>query len=221
MSESPDATRAPRRRFAWLRAASDRVPTKWFAGIATGAFLLATAAFGGLATAAPADLSTLDPGEPHVTDQRSLTVQRAVLIDALPEAGVSVEDGERVLALVVEVENGWDEPLSSTGPKGVAGSFRVAGVGAAEPAAARMDDTTSSPVLQPGVPAELVYAWAVDADAFADGQDVEVTLYDLSLYTGSFVTTGRWWDDPVADATVTVSVNDVGAGVDEDGGDGS
>ena len=221
MSEPPDATRAPRRRFAWLQAASDRVPTKWFAGLATGAFLLATAAFGGLATAAPPELSKLDPGEAHVTGQRSLTVQRAVLIDYLSEAGVYVEDGQRVLALVVEVENRWDEPLPSTGASGVAGSFRVADVGKTDAAAARMDDATSSPALQPGVPAELVYAWAVDAAAFEDGQDVEVTLYDLSLYTGSFVTAGQWWDDPVADATVTVSVNDVGAGVEEDSEDGS
>ena len=197
------------------------MPTKWFAGIATGAFLLATAAFGGLATAAPAEPATLDPGAPHVTDQRSLTVQRAVLIDALPEAGVSVDDGERVLALVVEVENRWDEPVSSTDPTGIAASFRVAGVGRTHAAAARMDDATDSPALQPGVPAELVYAWAVDADAFEDGQDLEVTLYELSLYTGSFVTRGQWWTDPVADATVTVSVTDVGAGVDADSGDGS
>jgi hypothetical protein len=220
VSESPDAARAPRRRFAWLQAAGDRVPTKWFAGIATGTFLLATAAFGGLATAATTEPAELAPGEAHATDQRSLTVQRAVLIDALPEAGVFVEDGQRVLALVVDVENRWDEPLPSTGAQGVAGSLRVAGIGETEAVAARMDDTTSSPVLQPGVPAELVYAWAVDADAFEDGQDVEVTLYELSLYTGSFVTTGRWWDDPVADARVIVSVNDVGAGVDEDSGDG-
>lgn len=219
MSESPDAAPAPKRRFAWLQAASDRVPTKWFAGIATGAFLVATAAFGGLATAAPPEPAELLPGEAHITDQRSLTVQRAVLIDALPEAGVVVEDGRRVLALVVEVQNRWDEPLSSIGSDGVAGSLRVAGIGEAGAAAARMDDATSSPVLQPGVPAELVYAWAVEADAFEDGQDVEVTLYELSLYTGSFVTAGRWWDDPVADATVTVSVSDVGAGVDEGGDD--
>ncbi|HKP07652.1 MAG TPA: hypothetical protein VJU58_10410, partial [Microbacterium sp.] len=196
-------------------------PTRWFAGIATGAFLAATAAFGGLATAAPPELAQLSPGEAHVTGQRSLTVQRAVLIDALPEAGVVVEDGQRVLAVVVEVQNRWDEPLSSTGADGVAGSFRVAGTGEAVAAAARMDDATSAPTLQPGVPAELVYAWPVDAAAFEDGQDVEVTMYELSLYTGSFVTAGRWWDDPVADATVTVSVTDVGAGVDEDGDDDS
>jgi len=219
VSESPDAARAPRRRFAWLKAAGDRVPTKWFAGIATGAFLLATAAFGGLATAAPDDLAHLEPGQAHVSDQRSLTVERAVLIDELPEAGVYVEDGQRVLAIIVDVENRWDEPLTSAGSNGIAGSLRVAGVDAASAGAARMDDATSSPVLQPGVPVQLVYAWPVEADSFEDGQAVRVTLYDMSLYTGSFVLGGQWWDDPVADATVTVRVADVGAGVDAEAGD--
>ena len=53
MSDSPDAAPVRKRRFEWIRAASDRVPTRWLAGIATALFLVATAAFGGLATAAP------------------------------------------------------------------------------------------------------------------------------------------------------------------------
>jgi hypothetical protein len=212
----------PKRRFAWLRTAGDRVPTRWFAGIATGLFLVATAAFGGLATAAPPELTQLEPGDAHVTDQRSLSVQRAVLIDELPEAGISLEEGQRVLAVIVDVENRWDEPLRSTGDSGVAGSISVAGMAAkAHASAARMDDATTEPVLQPGVPAQLVYAWAVDADAYAEGDQLTVTLADMSLYTGSFVTVGQWWDDPVADARVALVVEDVGAGADAEDGDGS
>lgn len=219
MSETPDATRVPKRRFEWIRAASDRVPTRWFAGIATGLFLVATAAFGGLATAASPELAQLDPGDAHVTDQRSLTVKRAVLIDELPEAGVYPEDGERVLALIIDIENRWDEPLRTTGLYGVTVSFSVEGVDDPRDVA-RMDDATGIVYLQPRVPAELVYAWPVDADAFADGDTLTVTLSDTSLYTGSFVTEGQWWSDPVADARVSLTIKDIGAGDAEEAGDG-
>jgi hypothetical protein len=218
VSESPTAAAEPKRRFAWVRAAADRVPTRWFAGIATGAFLLATAAFGGLATASPPAPSKLEPGDPHVTAERSLTVQRAVLIDELPDAGVYPEAGERVFAIVADVENEWDRPVSA-GAGGIGSSLTVEGIDT-DVSAARYDDTTLSPQMQPHVPARIVYAWVVPADAFAAGDEVPVTLYARSVYTGSFVTTGQWWSDPVRDAMVTVEIEDVGAGADAEDADG-
>ena len=218
MSESPTAAAEPKRRFAWVRAATDRVPTRWFAGIATGAFLLATAAFGGLATASPPAPTRLEPGDAHVTAERSLTVQRAVLIDELSDAGVFTEPGERVFAIVADVKNEWDRPVSA-GSGGVGSSLTVEGIDS-DVNAARYDDTTLTPELQPHVPARIVFAWAVPADAFAAGDEVPVTLYARSLYTGSFVTTGQWWIDPVPDAVVTVEVEDVGAGADAEDADG-
>jgi hypothetical protein len=215
VSETPDAAPVPKRRFEWVRAASDRVPTKWFAGIATGLFLAVTAAFGGLATAVQPELTKLEPGEPHVTDQRSLTVQRAVLIDELPDAGVYPEDGERVLVLVTDVENEWTEPLGATGDYGIATTFSLPGIpNDARLASARLDDSTGSPWLQPGVTASLVFAWPVEADRFAEGDELEITLNDTTLTTGSFVLNGQWWDEPVADAVVRVEIEDVGAGAD-------
>lgn len=217
MSDSPDAAPQRKRRFEWIRAATDRVPTRWFAGIATGLFLITTAAFGGLATAAPPELARLEPGEPHVTEQRSFTVQRAVLIDELPGSGVSPEEGERVLAIVVDVENRWDEPQGSFGTGSIGDSFTVEGIDTeAASSVARLDDATLSPDLQPGVPAELVYTWAVDADEYAEGDELTVTLRELTLYTGSFVTSGQTWTDPVATATVALEIEDVGAGADQE-----
>ena len=163
-------------------------------------------------------LPSPSPGEAHVTDQRSLTVKRAVLIDELPEAGVYPEDGERVLALIVDIENRWDEPLRTTGTYGVTVSFAVEGVDDPRDVA-RMDDATGIMYLQPNVPAELVYAWTVDAADFADGQQLPMTLFDTSLYTGSFVTEGQWWSDPVADARVSPTIEDVGAGATEESSD--
>jgi hypothetical protein len=220
VSESPDAAPVPKRRFEWIRAATDRVPTRWFAGVATAAFLAATAAFGGLATAAPPELEQLEPGEPHMTDQRSLTVKRAVLIDELPGSGVSPEEGQRVLALIVDVENTWDEPQGSSGTESIGDSFVLESIDAeAESSVARLDDATLSPDLQPGVPAELVYTWVVDADAYAAGDELTVTLRELTLYTGSFVMTGQTWTDPVATATMTIEIEDVGAGADAEASD--
>jgi hypothetical protein len=213
VSDSPEETRVPKRRFDWLRAAGDRVPTKWFAGIFIALFLAATAAFGGLATAAPPEIDRLEPGEAHITDQRSLTIQRAVLIDELPEAGVYPEPGQRVFALVADVENRWDRPASVTSRDAIRGSFSVDGI---EPEttmqAARLEDESSVIALQPGVSTKIVFAWAVDADQFTGGERVDVALNDMSLYTGSFVIEGQSWDSPVTTAAVTVEIEDVGAG---------
>ena len=213
MSESPEATHVPKRRFEWVRAASDRVPTKWFAGVFIALFLAATAAFGGLATAAPPEIARLEPGEAHVTEQRSFTVQRAVLIDELPEAGVYPEPGERVFALVADVENRWDRPATVAGTDGIGGSFTVAGIDPeVKASSARWDDESLVLSLQPGVPTRIVFAWPVDADQFIGGETVEVALNDMSLYTGSFVIEGQSWDSPVTTAVVSVEIEDVGAG---------
>ena len=213
VSESPEAAQVPKRRFEWVRAASDRVPTKWFAAVFVALFLAATAAFGGLATAAPPEIDRLEPGEAHITDQRSLTVQRAVLIDELPEAGVYPEEGQRVLALVADVENRWDRPASATSRAAIGGSFAVDGITPDLPvSAARLEDESLVVSLQPGVPTRIVFAWPVDADQFTGGESVEVALNDMSLYTGSFVIEGQSWDSPVTTAVVTVEIEDVGAG---------
>lgn len=208
--QSP-VTRA-RTRFGWLRAASDRVPTRWFAAIGTGLFLAATAAFGGLATAAEHEPAVLADGATHRNDQLSIQVERAVLIDEFPDAGVYVEDGERVLALVVTVENEWTQPLPTSPGTSVAKSFTIEGLSAGPDSTARLDDATVGPWLQPGVPAQIVVTWAVDADRFDADQKLTVTLNDLTLYTGSFVTSGQWWTDPAPAATTTVVIEDVGAG---------
>jgi len=216
VTEQPPVAPARKSRFTWVRAATDRVPTAWFAAIGTGVFLLATAAFGGLATAAEPPLAHLKAGTAHVNDMRSLTVERAVLIDELPGSGTFPEKGQRVLAIVVDVENNWDEPLTSPV---VAETFSVPGRSADTSSAARMDDSTSAPVLQPGVPAQLVYTWAVDAGDYAAGDQLVVTLNDLSLYTGSFVMQGSSWEDPTPSATRTLVIKDVGAGVDAEADD--
>ena len=210
----------PTHRFKWIRAAGDRVPTSWFTGIATGAFLVATAAFGGLATAAAEGPVPLDAGEEHRNDQLALTVQRAVLIDELGEAGVTVEPGQRVLAVIVDAENRWTQPLPTGRGNSVSDSVALADRPGHQPdGVARLDDSTILPWLQPGVPATLVLAWAVDRTEYADGEELRVVLNDETLFTGSFVLSGQSWEDPEPAALVTVPITDVGAGVDADAAD--
>lgn len=203
------------RRFRWIRAADDRLPTKWIAGIATALFLAVTAAFGGLATAAEPEIPVLEAGDEHRNEQLAMTVVRAVLIDEFPEAGVYVEPGERVLAVVVDAENLWTQPLPTSAGDSVSEALRLDEVaGAAPDAVARLDDATQSPVLQPGVPARLVVTWAVDAERFAAGDTVALVLSDETLYTGQIVVEGQSWGDPEQAAIVEVTLEDVGAGAD-------
>lgn len=209
----------PQRRFHWLRTATDRVPTKWFAAAGTVLFLAATAAFGGLATAEEPRPVELAAGEEHRNDQLAVTVQRAVLIDELPEAGIRVEPGQRVLALIVDVENLWTEPLMTA--RGYSVRTAVVLERGSElleaDEVARPDDGTFGPWLQPGVPATVVLAWGVDARSYREGQELRFVVRDETLYTASFVASGQSWEDPVAAAYVAVAVEDVGAGAEPDG----
>lgn len=217
-----DARRAEIRT-RWLARTWDRVPTGWFAGILTAAFLGVTAAFGGLAAVAAAPLPELGAGDTHENGPFALTIERAVLIDDLPEAGIFLDEdsGQRVLALVLTVENVWTEALPSgldfTGEKGVVGAVRLPELdGAPAESVARFDDTTVGPWLQPGLPAQLVLTWPVDADRFEDGDELRIDLRNYSLYTGTLVVDGTYWVDPTVAAHVTVPIDDVGAGADAD-----
>lgn len=213
--ESSSGPSEPSRPLRWVRAAADRVPTKWFAGIATGLFLAATAAFGGLATAPVPGPTALDPGAEYRNDQLSITIDRAVLIDDFPEIGVRAEEGERVLAVLMHLENLWTKPQLTLPRLEVTNSFSIVELEGAEPdSSARYDDSTRWPVLQPHVPADVVFAWRVPADKFHEGDELNITLNALSLYNASFVMTGSGWRDPVAAASVSLTLTDVGAGAD-------
>ena len=111
--DEPSGTRSARDA-QWLRTATDRVPTAWIPGILTAVFLGAAAAFGGLEAVAAPPVETLQSGETHVNDMLSITVERAVLIDSLPDAGARAdpEKGQRVVAAVVMAENVWDTAVA-------------------------------------------------------------------------------------------------------------
>ncbi|ALJ20027.1 hypothetical protein [Microbacterium sp. No. 7] len=205
-------SRRPTRRER-ARALAAKTPTRWFAGILTVLFLGTTAAFGGIATAEPPPLPELQPGDEHRSTQVAITPVRAVLVDDLAEAGASPADGERVLAVHVRLENAWTEPLTLYTTSTTLETISVAELaGTAPTAVSRLDDATRNPILQPRVPVDVVLAWTVPAERFADGDPLALTLNDMTLHTGSSVASGRWWKDPVPAARVTLSLTDVGTG---------
>ncbi|WP_083587262.1 hypothetical protein [Agrococcus sp. Marseille-P2731] len=199
-----------------LSKAAEKVPMRWLTTAVAGVFLAATAAFGGLETAAstlPADLAA---GETHIGPFASFTLERAVLIDTFDEAGATADPaaGERVLALVGTVEGTWDRSMGTDASTFVQAVRLEAMPDASMTAAARLDDATLSPKVQPGVPAELVLTWIVPEDLFADGDEVRVSLFDHQLYVGSSTLYGEYWSDQELAATVVLEVEDVGAGAD-------
>lgn len=201
-------------RGAWLRKAAGSVPVKWLTGAVTAVFLVATAAFGGLEPVAATPPAELGAGDEHRSELASFALQRAVLIDDLPEAGAYAGPGERVLAVVVDAENLWSEPVGT-----LTSTFQQVFAIESHPelelaSTARVDDATVGVTLQPGVPAEIVVAWLVPAQSFADGDEVRVVVHDHTVREGSDVLFGTYWDSPAPAAVVTLALTDVGAGAD-------
>ena len=204
-------------RFARLRAATDRVPTKWFAGILTGLFLAATAAFGGLADAPAPAVASLALGEAHTSAQLTVEVEDVVLVDDFPELFLDLEPGRRALVVLAHVTNEWTQPLhaGSGSDSDLVDTVRV-GVDQLDEEApiaiARVDDASTSPLLQPGLRVPLAFVWSVPRSAIAGGDSVDVRVFDQTLYTGQVVTAGQWWDDPALAVTVAATVTDLGSG---------
>ncbi|MCH1881670.1 hypothetical protein [Agrococcus sp. ARC_14] len=200
----------------WLGKAAASVPTRFVTGAVVAVFLVATAAFGGLETVEPTPPTALLAGEQHASEPVALTLQRAVLIDSFPEAGASADEGERVLAIVVDAENTWREPLPTLSTP-FTSILRLEALPELQATSvARFDDGTIGPRLQPGIPVQLVVTWVVPADLLADGDEIRVLLSDHTLTVGQHVTYGESWGDPVAAAVVTMPVDDVGAGAGAD-----
>ncbi len=203
-------------RSGWLAEAAAKVPTRWVSAAIGGVLLVATAAFGGLEPVEAAGPAELRAGEAHAGPMVSLAVGRAVLIDDFTEAGASADAaaGERVLSLVVDAENRSARPVHTlTSDFGEVIRLEPM-LDLALEGAARLDDATIGPVLQPGVPAELVLSWIVPADAFAEGDELRVAIFDHELRVGASVLHGEYWDAPRLAAVATIELEDVGAGAD-------
>lgn len=219
-SAQPDAS-APDRGARLLRKAANRLPFRWLTIAISGLALVATAGFGGLNGVPEPEPLELAAGEEFVGELAAITIERAVLIDDFGEGGASVDDGERVLVVVLTAENRWTQWIatgSSITP--FAKSFAIDGMPEAEIASfALFADGTLGPVLQPGVPAQLTMSYVVPADLLAAGDRVRVALTDQSVSRGQDIVYGDYWTlDDEPSAYVSVELTDVGAGADAEAG---
>lgn len=214
---APTGAPEPRDRFTRLRKATDRVPTKWFAAIGTTLFLAVTAVFGGLSPVAAEEkpLAQLSDGQTHTSAQLNVTVERAALIDRLPGSGAIAdrEKGERILVVLVRLENLWTRPLSSGSQPGFAQSVRLAADSRPADGIVREDDQTAPFWLQPNVPVLVAFSWVVRGSDYADASEVTIVLEDGSLVVGQMLYVGEDWGDYAPAAEVTLPLADVGAGV--------
>lgn len=196
-----------------LTSASDRIPTKWFAGIGTVAFLLATAGIGGFADVPETPIATVELGEALTTQQVELEVQDLVVLDDIPDLYLTVPEGERVVGVLAHATNVWTAPQSTMADLDDLLRLEVDGISDAPPMMiARVDDALTNPRLQPGLRVPLVFVWTVPAAAVADGDEITVAVFDRTRETGQAVIDGQYWGEPVLAATVTAPVHDLGTG---------
>lgn len=200
-------------------ALSRSVPTKWLVTGVVAVFLAGSAAFGGLETVAADALPEVEAGSALSGAQLRIAVERAVVIDALPEQGITPDDGKRLLVVVATVENLWNRPVTTYDRIGAADNLRpvgVYGLSADTPpdSIVVFSDGTKSPRLQPHVPVDLAYIWQVDSTVAGALDEVRIDLYDKVYAAGGFVTYGDRYEDPFVAAFTTVPVRDVGAGTD-------
>lgn len=219
-STQPDAS-APDRGARLLRKAANRLPFRWLTIAISGLALVATAGFGGLEAVPVAEPLELVAGEAFIGELAAITVERGVLIDDFGEGGATVDEGERVLVVVLTAENLWTQWIataSSVTPFWM--SFAIDGMPDAEIASfALFADGTLGPVLQPGVPAQLTMSYVVPAELLAAGDRVRIVLTDQSVTRGQdFVYGDYWMPDAEPSAFVTVELTDVGAGADAEEG---
>lgn len=194
-------------RFSRLRAAADRVPSKWFAGIATALFLAATAAFGGLNAAATPTLPEIEPGDTFENDLYQVTIERALLFDELKEVGADPKPTQRVLALSMVVENLSSSTEPTDPSSGLVSTVTLDVEGATFVTTALVEDATRGPFLHPGVPGQVVLTWLVPRREVQDGTEIELTLNNVTFLTDTFFEQGReWWGDPTPASTMTIPV---------------
>jgi len=189
------------------------IPTPWLLTAGGGVLLAATAAFGGLEEVQPPPTPTVEAGERYAGSDLQLTVQRVELRAERGNADVfpDEEKRERVLAVIVEAVNTFDEPrlamaLGAISP--MVDGIRIDGIDA-KPTVSRADRSGGT-MLQPDVPAQLVLAWIVGPDDLQDGDEVTLTLPDSTHRVGTNVQRGvDFWDDVVVGARMTTTVHAV------------
>ena len=152
-------------------------------------------AAGGLTSAERAPRAVEIGGEVR-TSLYSVAVLDAELTDAVESEFLEADAGETLLVMTVAIENLSDHPIGvGTAANRVESKLVNSRTPLLEVAevtdsfstkAWRADGSAGGVVLQPGVPDEVVLAWAVPDDAFPDGV-VQVDVFDAREQGGQII----------------------------------
>lgn len=167
----------------------------WIAGATAAGILTVFLLAGGLA-ATESVPTAVDAGSDVRTSLYSVTVLEAELTDEVASEYLEADDGETLLVMTVELENLSDRPI---GVGTAANRVESKLVNSRTPLldvpqatdpfstrAWRPDGSAGGVILQPGVPGEVMLAWSVPSDAFADGV-ARIDVYDASPQGGQII----------------------------------
>lgn len=201
------------KRTRWVRAMVDRVPTKWASAIGVGLFLAATAAFGGLNAVADPTTPEVGIDDQVLTSNLDMTVRSVFLSDrVVGGASADKENGERVLAVRIEVTNLFEEYRLVGGLPGFQATRIVGGPDKTPDASRPGERHGSALMLQPGVADEIILSWTVDAEDYREGDEVRISLSDPQPYRGQFLDRELHWAEEGPSAFVTATLEDLGEG---------
>ncbi|SMQ68237.1 hypothetical protein SAMN06295943_1672 [Agreia sp. VKM Ac-1783] len=167
----------------------------------------AVAGFGGLNTVEERPVARATSGQVVAGKQLDVTIEDAFLADGF-DPYLEPDEGNRFLAVRALVTNVSDTPMDKVKDNvlvdGVAGS---AGTAQADEVI-RLGESSSNPMLQPGVAQEIVLLWQIPSTEKKAGSEITVHVLDKTLRKGFLFDDS--WDDPVVTADVSLVVGDRG-----------
>jgi hypothetical protein len=167
----------------------------------------AVAGFGGLNTVAEPPVARATSGQVVVGKQLDVTIEDAFLADGF-DPYFEPDEGNRFLAVRALVTNVSKTPMDS-----VKDNILVDGlVGSnGKPQAdevIRIGESSSNPMLQPGVAQEIVLLWQIPAADKKAGAEITVHVLDKTMRKGFLFDDS--WDNPIVTADVALVVDDRG-----------
>lgn len=140
--------------------------------------------------------ATVESGTAVTTSLYEVTVHEATVTDEVEQQYWEAEDGETLLLVSMRLTNLTDRPAAVQGSAdrvtsrlldSDAALLTLDGITPTEGARAwHSDGGQRSPVLQPGVPTEVVVGWPVPEDAITDGK-VRLDVHDARAQGGQII----------------------------------
>lgn len=214
---------ADRARTASIRAAQAATRRTalpfWIVGATAAGILTVFLVAGGL-SAAERVPTPVAAGDEVRTSLYAVTVIDAELTDEVESEYFSADAGETLLVMTVQIENLSDRPIGAdTGVNRVEAKLVnsrtpllsvLQATNSFSTRAWRSDGSAGGVILQPGVPDEVMIAWAVPDDAFPDGT-VQLDVFDAYVQGGRVILSSSvvLWERAEQVARITV---DLGGG---------